>query len=915
MDNSVENNGIVAFTIKPNIIPATAIRKVNRVTYSLGELGDVDDTGDVSKYSISTQSEARHVSLQSRLGHYQSISLLHSLINFCQRICHEVNFCIQLSHDNILPLEGVTEGFGPLPALVTPWMDNGSLNDYLRREVNLSREKKLTMVREVAAGLQYLHDKNIVHGNLTSTNVLVGSDGTLYLGDFWFSMIFAESENIIYGPSNGESIRWMPPRTTIPLDVSEVMEPSEDMPTKARDIYSYGCILMQVFSGYQPYHGIKAAALMPAILAGTKPFSHLTDFDNIQQYAQRCLSRNSEDRPVIAHIVKYLWEQTNVAETVKMMLSKFTVNQISKAVLTRCDCNADDLDVLGAALRCKWVRETCEIEVAVKTLMDDVHSQNDLDRMCNRIRRELSVREKLKRDTILALHGMTTGFGVLPSFVYPWMAGGSLHDYLKREHLNLPVHRKLDILVQIADGIKYLHKKGIAHGNLTSDNIFLEASGRVRIAEFSHSVILAEANNRIFSEQLLGDARYVSPERIASDRQIGIPKATKPGDVYSYGCIAILVLSGKVPYWWIQEESQVLLEKVRGTEPFNLNVEIDEVHLSLVRQCLLEEKSRPLIEKVLHLVLVQSFGAADLTDSIQRLNRDHCDSGGFSYIHTCKLCPTKIDASVQEKVSRYYQYPTTTDCVDVAVKEIILVNDPDILKIINRLFREIKLWLKLEHENIVPLWGVTDGFGSLPALVSPWLENGSLTRYLQHKHEMLFDDGKFALLTDVARGLRYLHSQSIVHGDLSGNNVLVDENGKASLADFGLSALLPGRMSQALLPTNPTCTAQYMAPEYVKFDGEGKLTPVFTSKSDVYSFGGIMLQVLEGKVPYHYIARYETIMYHIFTGIRPKKPPASVIIDSDWDFIQRCWLEDAECRPSDEDILGFVEGRAGIPSY
>jgi hypothetical protein len=63
-----------------------------------------------------------------------------------------------------------------------------------------------------------------------------------------------------------------------------------------------------------------------------------------------------------------------------------------------------------------------------------------------KIRRELSVREKLKRDIILAIYGMTTGFGVLPSFVYPWMAGGSLHDYLKREYSDLPARRKLDIV-------------------------------------------------------------------------------------------------------------------------------------------------------------------------------------------------------------------------------------------------------------------------------------------------------------------------------------------------------------------------------------------------------------------------------------------------------------------------------------
>jgi hypothetical protein len=76
----------------------------------------------------------------------------------------------------------------------------------------------------------------------------------------------------------------------------------------------------------------------------------------------------------------------------------------------------------------------------------------------------------------------------------------------------------------------------------------------------------------------------------------------------------------------------------------------------------------------------------------------------------------------------------------------------------------------------------------------------------------------------------------------------------------------------------------------------------------------IVLKVLEGKVPYHYITRYESTIYHVLKGIRPKKPPASVVIDTDWDFIQRCWLEDADCRPSAGDILEFVEGRAEIRS-
>lgn len=110
-----------------------------------------------------TQSEAHPVAVKSvRIPTGADRELIRKTGN---RIRREAYVWIQLSHDNILPLEGITEGFGPLPAFVAPWMENGTLNDYLRREIGLSRERMLTMVREVAAGLQYLHDKDIVHGD------------------------------------------------------------------------------------------------------------------------------------------------------------------------------------------------------------------------------------------------------------------------------------------------------------------------------------------------------------------------------------------------------------------------------------------------------------------------------------------------------------------------------------------------------------------------------------------------------------------------------------------------------------------------------------------------------------------------------------------------------------------------------
>lgn len=50
--------------------------------------------------------------------------------------------------------------------------------------------------------------------------------------------------------------------------------------------------------------------------------------------------------------------------------------------------------------------------------------------------------------------------------------------------------------------------------------------------------------------------------------------------------------------------------------------------------------------------------------------------------------------------------------------------------VFQRLRREIMVWMKLKHGNVLPLFGTASGFGQFPAMVCPWLENGALTSYL-----------------------------------------------------------------------------------------------------------------------------------------------------------------------------------------
>ncbi|KAJ8083461.1 hypothetical protein PM082_009335 [Marasmius tenuissimus] len=107
-------------------------------------------------------------------------------------------------------------------------------------------------------------------------------------------------------------------------------------------------------------------------------------------------------------------------------------------------------------------------------------------------------------------------------------------------------------------------------------------------------------------------------------------------------------------------------------------------------------------------------------------------------------------------------------------------------KMVEDFCQEALIWTHLDHPNVLPLIGVnTKLFGTDFCLVSPWMENGDIITFLKRKP----DHDRMRSIKEIAAGLEYLHSRSpvIVHGDIRGANILVDEGFNCCLADFGLS--------------------------------------------------------------------------------------------------------------------------------
>ncbi|KAG1751383.1 kinase-like domain-containing protein [Suillus paluster] len=248
----------------------------------------------------------------------------------------------------------------------------------------------------------------------------------------------------------------------------------------------------------------------------------------------------------------------------------------------------------------------------------------------------------------------------------------------------------------------------------------------------------------------------------------------------------------------------------------------------------------------------------------------------------------------------------------VAVKVLLHITDDVSSK---RARREMKLWMEARHENIVPMLGVTDGFSKEAlAMVSLWMEGGTLARYLEVHKEKIPYRKKLHLLRDIASGLAYLHSRRIVHGDLTPNNIMLDDNERALLIDFGLSNVLGGIAGSCLTPSPALPGAvRFAAPELLcVHTGEGlpvdNQQPIPDMHSDIYSLGCVMLNVLTEQQPWY---RYHCDGWAILAAIYGRQPVPipdhSHLSEKHKQFIRKCTSARAEGRPSSQDVVVFLE--------
>ncbi|KAL5512633.1 hypothetical protein ACEPAG_3286 [Sanghuangporus baumii] len=231
--------------------------------------------------------------------------------------------------------------------------------------------------------------------------------------------------------------------------------------------------------------------------------------------------------------------------------------------------------------------------------------------------------------------------------------------------------------------------------------------------------------------------------------------------------------------------------------------------------------------------------------------------------------------------------------VKVAIKCLRFYLKEDIKSLFEK---EVYVWSKLKHENILSLMGYAiDSMTGFPLLVSEWMENGSAWTYVNSHQDP--DVLRLSKVVGIAAGLAYLHQNGVVHSDIKSDNVLVSASGDALICDFGCSRIIAASRSLANISSGIRGTSRYLAHELV-----APVPSCHTQKTDVWAFGMTVYELAFRQRPYTDLTDFQVIS----AIMRYELPRLPTIDTFDHDFKKKlifkticidCWTRDPEERP------------------
>ncbi|KAL7617475.1 hypothetical protein Lser_V15G03167 [Lactuca serriola] len=386
--------------------------------------------------------------------------------------------------------------------------------------------------------------------------------------------------------------------------------------------------------------------------------------------------------------------------------------------------------------------------------------------------------------------------------VYEHASNGSLDEYLggTGSLTNLTWVQRVKICIDVASGLNYLHTKiederRIIHRDIKSGNILLTENWEAKIVDFEY-----EKTGRLKNET----------------------------DIYSFGVVLFEMLSGR-----FANDPIYTKEDING---------IASVAQRRFNEGTIKEMLDPRLMEENHENIFSLNKGPDL-DSLD----------AFSKIAYQCVAETQVERPTAEVIVKKLE-----ESLSLQDKSHTLLDVMPLLQIkrLDKMFgqveqqflSELQILLEYKHENIIGLVGYCNELGE-SIIVYENASRGSLDRYLS-------DNGlswikRLEICIDIASGLDILHGggvtqEVVIHRDIKSSNILLDDDWKAKITDFGLSMISPINKDIDFVIENIAYgTLGYCDPLYIEIG-------FLTNESDIYTFGVVLFEILCGRLVHEY---------------------------------------------------------------
>nr|XP_003472309.1 tyrosine-protein kinase JAK2 [Cavia porcellus] len=493
---------------------------------------------------------------------------------------------------------------------------------------------------------------------------------------------------------------------------------------------------------------------------------------------------------------------------------------------------------------------------------------------------------------------------------------GSLDTYLKKNKNSINILWKLEVAKQLAWAMHFLEEKNRIHGNVCAKNILLireedRKTGNPPFIKLSDpGISITVLPKDILQERI----PWVPPECIENPKNLNL--AT---DKWSFGTTLWEICSGgDKPLSALDSQRKLQFYEDRHQLPAPKWTEL----ANLINNCMdYEPDFRPSFRAIIRdlnslftpdyelltendmlpntrMTASLSSGAFEDRDPTQFEERhlkflQQLGKGNFGSVEMCRYDPLEDNTGEVVAVKKL-QHSTEEHLRDFE--------------------REIEILKSLQHDNIVKYKGVCYSAGRRNLrLIMEYLPYGSLRDYLQ-KHKERIDHKKLLQYTSqICKGMEYLGTKRYIHRDLATRNILVENENRVKIGDFGLTKVLPQDKEYYKVKEPGESPIFWYAPESLT---ESK----FSVASDVWSFGVVLYELFtyieKSKSPPAEFMRMigndkqgQMIVFHLIELLKNngRLPRPDGCPDEIYMIMTECWNNNVNQRPSFKDLSFRVD--------